>query len=243
MRWYTNTRGEQRLWIEDAELDELMETELRRSGSLPAAGGTSVNIERVLEKHLKVRLDQHAELPDDVLGQTDFFANGRHEVRINRALTAAVEDEDECPPGVRGRWRATMAHEATHVLLHSRLFVDPAAQGELWGAQGATGSSRTLHRCLRRDVHLDGRGGTDWREVQANKGMAALLMPRTVFIERARAEMQQLGVKEADARPEHPSMGHVVARLASAFETSRQATRIRLQTLGLVHAGDQTSLL
>jgi Zn-dependent peptidase ImmA (M78 family) len=117
-----------------------------------------------------------------------------------------------------GRFRATLAHEATHVLIHRPLFELNADQGTLF----EEGDNQSLFRCLKRDVAFAARG-RDPREVQANKGMAALLMPRSLYGQMAR-DRREAKVDEVT----------LISGLATAFAVSRQAARIRLQSLGFL---------
>jgi hypothetical protein len=205
---------------------------------LPNDDAPSVNIERFIERHLKVHLDQHADLDTSVLGLTEFFAKGPPKISINKVLTGSALDEDESSPGILGRWRATLAHEASHVMLHRCLFEFAKGNMSLFANavdQKADGGS--LQRCLKRDVSY--QPVSDWREVQANQGLAALLMPKSLFLKVARTEIGHAfpGRGQVPAGLED----RVAPALALKFEVSKQAARIRLGTLGLV-ANDQTTL-
>ncbi len=90
--------------------------------------------------------------------------------------------------------------------------------------------AKTLMRCLKREVSFGGRG-SDWREVQANRGMAALLMPRTTFHAWTRRAVVQNGLDSA-AQLKETEAEVVASRLADLFRVSKQAARIRLSTLG-----------
>lgn len=238
-KWYRGPGGDQRLWLDRDDVELMMEDELRRADLLPAAGTPVVDIEGFLERYLKVGLDQHADLAADVLGLTEFFPGKTPRVAINKDLTGSAIDEDGSPLGLRGRWRATLAHEASHVVIHRPLFELPPEQPRLFGehAEPAQETQR-LMRCQKRNVLY--RGTTsDWREVQANQGMAALLMPRSIFLEVSRALLP-------GGRP--PSLGtqearQLIGELASRFEVSRQAAEIRLATLGVVGAAGQRALV
>jgi Zn-dependent peptidase ImmA (M78 family) len=84
-----------------------------------------------------------------------------------------------------------------------------------------------------KDVLFRGRV-SDWREIQANKGMAALLMPRTLFVRVVRGEFK------AELGTERPTLAAAVplyGRLAQRFNVSKQALGIRLTTLGLLSDG------
>ena len=201
MQWYFGPEGDQRIWYEPDEIERIAEDELRRAGLMPSLGEPVTDLERFIEGHLNAELDQYAELPDDVLGLTQFQARRRPVVSINSKLTEAAES-DTVNPGAVGRWRATMAHEATHILLHRYLFDPEMAQ--LVGAQtdsNAHVEQAGLMRCLHRDVTpvsaqdaSQARRRRDWREIQANRGMAALLMPGRPFKRLAFQQVANLGL-------------------------------------------------
>ena len=107
----------------------------------------------------------------------------RPKVSINKDLTGAALDDDETQPGILGRWRATVAHEATHVMVHRCLFNLNEDQRSLFAElEAAEPEVKHLQRCMKRDVLFRGSGTSDWREIQANMGMGALLMPRALFV-------------------------------------------------------------
>jgi hypothetical protein len=243
MKHYRGKDGRERFWLEPDEIESMMERELRKAQLLPPPNAPTVNIERFLERHLGVRLDQHATLDATVLGQTLFYPDGKCEVLINGELTATVDEADACPPGVLGRWRATMAHEASHVLMHKWLFVENEAQPSLLAPRATTQPRAVLHRCGGGEVGIGGRGGSDWREVQANMGMAALLMPRSLFLRVAREELARADLREAAVEIDDRALRPVIAGLAERFAVSRHATTIRLETLRLVAVKGQASLL
>lgn len=197
-----------------------MDDEARKAGLTPTADQPAVKVEAFLERHLGAALDQHAKLPIDVLGQTVFEPGLPVRVEINADLTGAIDDGGGLSD--IGRWRATLAHEAAHILLHRVLFEVPLTQGKLFEEEPAP--SQTLMRCLKRDV-APGRGASDWREVQANRGMAALLMPRRLFSSVAAEE------RSANELPPFPLVDasqegdRLVRRLAARFDVSRKLHR------------------
>jgi hypothetical protein len=216
-----------------------MESELRKASLYPSIEGPVVDVERLIERHLKVALDQHADLDPTVLGLTEFFTGKPPRISINKSLTGSALDEDETPPGALGRWRATLAHEAAHVLLHRALFEFAVGNMSLFGTeQRAETPGRQLHRCLKRDASY--RRVADWREFQANEGMAAILMPRTFFLSVARREIEQ--AFPSGAIPEGDEW-RVAVPLARRLGVSKQAATIRLTTLKLVTPTGQENLL
>ncbi len=232
MQWYPGPEGDQRIWYESDEIEQIAGDELRRAGLTPTRDNPVTDLERFIEVHLSCELDQYAQLPNDVLGLTRFPVNSRPLVSINASLTEA-RDEDQPAPGSVGRWRATLAHEASHVFLHRYLF-DPALQPMSVPGRAEVGPAGDgLMRCLHRDVGpSDGadwnaiRRAPRWHEVQANCGMAALLMPRTVFRRVALRAMQDHGL-EAGTPVTAPAAQSIIAAVATTFEVSKLAAGIR----------------
>ncbi len=233
MHDYRSASGERRLWFSVDEIENIMEKELRRAGLLPTASDPVVDLETFLEFGLRVKLDLHAPLKPGELGATDFVRNARPLVSINSGLTSEAEEKEPFH-GIRGRWRATMAHEGSHVVLHRMLFEAPAEQGVLFDIDEV--DTPRMMRCLARDVSF-GRCHSDWREVQANLGMASLLMPADVF----KAVVQAIvgdnrcgGTMSPVPDLESVAFHEFVIELSRRCGVSQQAARIRLQTLGLV---------
>jgi hypothetical protein len=181
-------------------------------------------------------MDQHADLDAKVLGITEFYIDGPPKILINRDLSGAIDD-DETPPGVRGRWRATMAHECAHVLFHRVLFEVAGNQESLFRVE-EQGEPRRLMRCLKKNVLFRG-GGNDWREVQANMGMAALLMPQGLFRRLALAMAERQGAAPETLNVGSAAATSLAAGMATLFDVSRQAAGIRLETLGLLSPAAQ----
>ena len=240
MQWYYGPEGDQRIWYESDEIETIAEDELRRAGLMPWLDVPVTDLERLIEGHLKAQLDQYAQLPEGVLGLTRFGA--RHPVvSISSTLTEAAE-EDPPLPGKVGRWRATLAHEASHIFLHRYLFDADMAPLTNRPPDEAPAGGSTVMRCLHRDVNdvstqdwgrISRR--RDWREVQANRGMAALLMSARTFKDVAFEQMTKLGLSHVSSGP---ALADTLAvAIADAFQVSKQAALIRLGTLQLVRTG------
>ena len=148
MKEYRSATGERRLWFEEDEIEWMMEDELRKASLFPCIADPVVDLESLLEIHLGVKLDVHAVLDDDVLGVTEFLGGKKPLVSINKDLTSRAETE-EASSGILGRWRATMAHEAGHVVLHRALVEVPFEQGSFFVAT-AKEPGNSLFRCFKR---------------------------------------------------------------------------------------------
>jgi len=232
VKWYYGPDGNQSLWFEPDEIEAIAEDELGKAGLMPTQGAPVTDLERFVEQHLHATLDQYAELDGGVLGQTSFIAGEVPAVAISADLTGSALDDEDAQPGLRGRWRATLAHEASHVLLHRFLFATDLNQGQLFTPPDVTASRpQGLMRCLKRDVGYANRTG-DWREVQANRGMAALLMPRKVFKEAASVQKSEFSLTTPTSSSAPALL--LAQKLGEIFAVSRQAASIRLETLRIV---------
>jgi len=83
--------------------------------------------------------------------------------------------------------------------------------------------------------------GSDWREVQANMGMAALLMPRPLFVAVCEKELLRLGKDRVFT--DTPEADAIAGHVAKAFQVSRQAAMIRLKTLEVLATRGQEYIL
>lgn len=233
MKWYLSPDGQQRIYYTEDEIEQIVEDELSRSGLRPTVADPVTDLERFVEVHLKAELDQYADLPPEVLGLTRFHPGRPPAVLINAELTETA-DSDTASPGLRGRWRATLAHEAAHVVLHRYLFEPDLDQMRLFDVPDTTPRRGDgLMRCLKRDIGV-AAASADWREVQANRGMAALLMPRPLFRRVAFQRISAGGIGEV-------AVGSATAyalavELAALFRVSKQAATIRLETVKIARA-------
>ena len=99
MRTYRGPEGDERIWFEDGETEQIMEDELRRAGLWPSPDAPLVDVETLIEAHLNASLGQYAKLDPEVLGLTEFRPGATPRVRINRDLTGSAMDNKWCPPG------------------------------------------------------------------------------------------------------------------------------------------------
>lgn len=242
MKIYNSSDGGKRIWYEKGEVEDLVEAELRKSGFYPTGDEPVVDLEGFIEEYLQAPLDPYARLDSDVLGLTEFRRGLSPVVKINGDLTRAAIDGDPrmVPAGLLGRWRATVAHEGSHVLLHKMLYAISESQGSLFDEPSGDDEVERV-QCLKRDVAYT--GGQDWREYQANQGMAALMMPRKLFIEVAQEHCDLLGVELLMGEMAADSAYRLSHGLARVFGVSHQAAEIRLKTLGFVCAPGQQTLV
>jgi len=239
---YRHRDGDERIWITPNEMEDLMSAELIKAGLMPELSDPVVDLATFVEQHLKAEFDSYAPLDSTVLGETEFRVGARPKVSINKDLTGAALDDDETQPGILGRWRATVAHEATHVIVHRCLFNLNEDQGSLFAElDAAKPEVKHLQRCMKRDVLFRGSGTSDWREIQANMGMGALLMPKALFVAAFRQEMEQLHLDRVDKWS--AAVSTLVGQLATRFKVSKQAAGIRFETLELLSQPGQATII
>jgi hypothetical protein len=208
--------GGERVWFDADEIERITAEALKSAGLWPTEVSRAVDIEQLVEVHLGAIVDYAGDLPETVLGYTAFEKPPR--VVVNRRLTDLALAPG-ASLGLRGRWRATLAHEAAHILLHAGLRLSGASSPKLTvKAMQATGN---------------GPRSGDWREVQANMGMAALLLPRGPFLEEARRLLEREPVFPPLAN-EGLVAKRLISILAEQFEASQEATRLRLLAFGWV---------
>lgn len=222
MRLIADAEGRRRIWYTSAEIERTCEETLVAADLWPQGDAAAVDVEGLLEHGLLAQVDYSVELPEGTLGYTIFARPIR--VIINADLTAAAS-RPGVSLGVWGRWRATIAHEAAHVIFHSPLYLP---------ADEAVGSPPGKPiRCPRVSID-EPRGVSDWREVQANMGMAALLMPKPIFDREAYEAFDRRGRFVPPIPSAAPAVDQVATILAERFQVSRRAAGIRLITTGYV---------
>ncbi len=243
MKDYRSPNGERRLWFEESEIEDIMAHELQQCDMFPSAAVPLVDLEAFLELHLQVRLDLYCELGPGLLGVSTFITGRQPVVEINRYLTEQA-DEGASPRGLLGRWRATLAHEAAHVIMHRRLVERPPGQRLLFSNEAESKVETTTTRCLERHIWF-ARGTGDWKEVQANLGMAALLMPSRTFTDLVRiivgvrpGDDLLAGIPAADTQ----AYTDLIQEMSRRCQVSQEAARIRLNTLGLERSSSEPML-
>jgi Zn-dependent peptidase ImmA (M78 family) len=208
-----------------------------------------IPIEEIVEKHLNLHLefdDTHKlfgiprdpECDADILGAI-FFAERR--IVIDESL------DPEENPGMEGRYRFTLGHEAGgHWRLHRWIFAKNPAQGALFGRPQAPSFVCRSSEAKRRE---------EW---QADFYASCLLMPRNLVIAAWRECFGNTNVRILRRKNHITTLGYVSDEIAEAlrsferqsyddainefvrpfakkFLVSRIAMRIRLERLGLVH--------
>jgi Zn-dependent peptidase ImmA (M78 family) len=165
----------------------------------------------------KADLDSYADLssePGEVEGLTEFTPRQRPVVRISNALNAQ---------NMENRLRTTLTHEFGHVHFHQFMFDDLENQPLSLFVQQAQTHTNKCHR-----DNMIGASDRDWMEWQAGYACGALLMPATALLETVKRFREERNLPYANLAANSEHGQQLITLVASMFQTSRDATRVRL---------------
>jgi hypothetical protein len=202
-----------RLWIDEEEFDPIASDALKGVKLLPSAPGP-VNIEFFVEQHFGFAYE-FADLGDECLGFMSFDDRGPRRMVIHEQLDC-LDDAT-----TNHRCRSTIAHECGHGLVHTVLYV------ELWqdhARRKELDRDRLVHH-RDRTISDEPPRKTEWWEYQANRLMAALLLPKRLL----KLCVAAHPVGRAPYEEWEPADHAVVeAHVSSVFEVSRTMARYRM---------------
>jgi hypothetical protein len=220
--WSNNSRFGQQLYFSKDEIDRMCETELHNAGYFPSAP-SPINIERFVEKHY-ARIE-FVELPEGVLGYTEFAKNGK----IVRDVIAASLDSDKTH--IERRLRSTVAHEAGHCMLHPSLFISNGVQTS-FGNDGMIFLNNMKFMCRDTDIRpeperkkrFDGR----WWEYQANRAIGGFLLPKKLVEKVVTQFVKTTSLGTAGAFDESRRQ-EAICLVADTFDVNPKVAEIRLR--------------
>jgi hypothetical protein len=163
-------------FIPDKRIERIAEERLTSLGLMPSSPGP-VSVEKYCDRRWGFAED-YVDLQAGVLGEAVFSENGLVSIRVSQAL------DDSSPIGVI-RTRSTIAHEIGHGELHEEKFIAKIihdnTQGDFFIKPTASSASAKRVATVCRENQIFGYNKDEWWESQANKFMAALLMPPTLL--------------------------------------------------------------
>ena len=230
MRWVTDRTGrfQKRPHYDPAELDvecEQIVTSFlaERHGRVVfpiATDDLTVLIERAVGD-----LDMYADLSGEageVEGVTEFRPGQKPRVRIAAPLSA---------PHLENRLRTTLTHEFGHAHWHGFLF-EQQPSGQL---MFPVSKDAQINKCNRETIV--GARESDWMEWQAGYACGALLMPTTPLRDEIRAFANAHDLPAGKVATDSSLGTALIARIAVAFQVSRDAARVRLLQRGYMIEG------
>ena len=182
----------------------------------------AVPIRQIAEEKMGINLIVDKSLSDDlsIFGETvfvdsdvDVLADGEPE-QLHCKAGNVLLDPDVLMMRNMGSYNFTLAHEVYHWYAHRAYMLLRMAN---------TGQESAVQQCY---VYNNGSSRTPaaLAEIQANAVAARILMPRRAVVRKYKELQEKYGTAEE----------MIVADLAIFFEVSKQAMRIRLETLGIM---------
>lgn len=225
-----------RLYFEDSEFEVMMD-ELRTKAGDCFRTGAGVDVDRVLLGGLGIEAD-YTDLPPGIMGRTRFPSDGKVYIEVDRRLS----DEAERDATARRRLRTTLAHECGHVACHARLYAQDRETLSLF-PEGAIPEEpeREPIMCRHETEGTHGYSG-EWWELQANRCMAALLMPRDLLVTSVRRRLDARSLRSVEDAVRMGECETIVRELASEFDVNPVVALRRLDALGYLPAGEQRRL-
>lgn len=219
-------------WFTEAEFENTMDDLRAQAGEGVFTSREGINVDLVLLKAYEVNPD-FVDLPLGVLGRTTFYPDGRLHVEISRTLA----EDAEHSLVARRRLRSTMAHECGHIAFHRHQFLVDGSQQTLFGS--AAPIAPTI---LCRGEAIDDRvRHRDGREYQANRGMAALLLPRTLLTNHSAEVLKTAGFETLRDAVKRGKGEAILRELCDIFDVSLQMMLYRVQDLMLLPREDAQS--
>jgi hypothetical protein len=177
-------------------------------------------------------LDSYADLSGEgehVEGVTEFLPGKRPVVRIAEALNASH---------LENRLRTTLTHEYGHVHFHRFMFEDLRGKSASLFGHADHGQG---NKC-RRD-HMLNAPERDWMEWQAGYACGAILMPAGALVDVVQGFRAENNLLYSNLSLKSDAGQKLITTVASAFQTSRDAARVRLLKKGvLTDSGSQRTM-
>ena len=223
----------ERVYFGDREFEAIADDLRYRAGDEHFREGRGVDVDLVLEKVLDATPD-YDELPPGVMGQTS-FRGGKALVQMSRELAEEAEHDTVA----RRRLRTTGAHEAGHIVCHGpQLMVDRKTL-ELFNVEE---EEHPIILCREGGIGVPRNYRGEWWEYQANRVMAALLLPKDILKHYVPLVTVELGAQHLSAAVKAGRGMDAIRRLTEIFDVSQQAVFYRLQDLKILPAESQMDL-
>jgi hypothetical protein len=155
----------------------------------------------------------------EVEGMTEFMPGRRPVVKISNSLSAAH---------MENRLRTTLTHEFGHVHFHKFMFDIESGSGSLFPSEQ---KGHTI-KCNRENIV--GAAETDWMEWQAGYACGAILMPVGALIDTVQAFRKEKNLPFSNLSFDSDTGRQLVTVVASTFQTSKDAARVRLVKKGIL---------
>jgi hypothetical protein len=219
MKTFKSTRGpfSDQPFYTESDFESICSDELSKLDFMPSQP-QPIRIDRFVERRFIA--PTYEDLGEGILGLSKFSVEGVLEIIVSEQLDAEGGKVSE------RRVRTTLAHEAGHCLLHTHLFAREFSKQPLFADYTDPNKPKVLCREKVSGAHYAG----DWWEVQANKAMACLLLPKClveIAIEPHLTARGLLGLKSL----EQVNRGQAERELAEVFDVNPVVVRYRVDQL------------
>jgi len=213
-------------FIPEKRIQRIVLEQLQATKLLPATP-SPVAVDKFSDRKWGMAED-YENLPDDVLGCAMFTINGIDRIVINSKL-----DEDTSLTG-RQRVRSTIAHEIGHAILHEKMFIEKMMfdrnQRLLFGELDRNTQPPTRERIVCREPDVfGGKGKSPWWEIQANKFMAEMLMPRPLFLQVVEPLLANYEFEEFRSINRFFQRERAIGAVSKTFNVSNQMAKIAVE--------------
>jgi hypothetical protein len=218
MKSFRTSKGLQRPYYTDEQIDRMCSEALVQTGFLPKEPD-KVRIDRFIEKRFNNVPIIYEPLASQVLGFSEFGPSGVEAIHIADRGGQRTRAEDR-------RVNSTLAHEAGHCLMHSHLFLAEFDHGRLFANDPDVSSQRVLCRDGNNPTGSQRRYDGRWWELQANRAIGGLLMPRETFLEFITPFLEKRGTFGVGVLPDN-QRDEVIRAAADVFDVNPAVARIR----------------
>lgn len=210
------------IYIPESRIERICVDALAACGLLPQQP-EPIRIDRFVEKQFALSTNYEnlqGRFGYGVMGACQFNRNGE----VQQILVDVALGEDESKLGER-RCRSTLAHESGHGLLHGEIFSEKLRADEEVASFGIVdgkvcGSVYAEGFACRAMDDPSPRKNDEWWEIQANKAMAALLLPKSLVT----AQLRQVC-----ANPK-TDLQTACSSISEVFNVSLTMARLRIAT-------------
>lgn len=169
----------------------------------------------------------------EVEGVTEFRRGRKPTVKIAAKLTST--------PGLENRLRTTLTHEYGHVHFHNHLHQVEIKPASLFEDLPSASPLPQAHRCKRDSmVSFTER---DWMEWQAGYVCGAMLIPISHLVRSVQEFRRQRNLEHSAISEQSAAGAEIIGAISRAFQTSRDAARVRLLQSKFLTSGHGISLL
>jgi hypothetical protein len=232
MRNFRTSKGSPRPYYTDGQSDQMCSEALVQTGFMPEEPGP-VRIERFIEKRFNNLPIIYEPLGSHVLGFSEFGPNGVEAIHIADEGGRRTRSEDR-------RVNSTLAHEAGHCLMHAHLFLAEFDHGRLFANDPDVTPRRVLCRDGNSPARPQRRYDGRWWELQANRAIGGLLLPKETFLEFIVPFLEMQGTFGVGVLPE-TRRNEIVHAAADVFDVNPVVARIRIDSF-FPPAGSQLTL-